>query len=558
MTIMREKYHKKMKPIKIFENYKTKTAQMKNYRKLFITLLCLGAMCAAHAENTGIASGSGTQEDPWVMNGLTATVECPTWNYYYVQFIPTEDATVTLTAEGKSGGCWLNEEHLGFSLSTESRSVKANTTYTVKFNPNGQCTLTISIKSGKQPLEVIEYGIEPGSVYGIAGGSSGKDFISFLFNEPVDYDAVELVKGDNQASIPTNPGRPAEFLLDQLATDSVLISWLEKGVFDSDSTFTVKITGLHKASDETSLYGEDGVLSVDYKCNNPVRCLREKCVLPNPLLSYYKPGDPAGIVKIVFNGELKNDSVDGTVEFNRGATNAEEITYVENIKGYAEGNTVTFDLSGKLRHSTLMTPSKMRPGTMDLRVGPVYDPAGHVTYTEYSGSPGTYTFTVPFKELNSEIMTEFPQKLEGDNIEIWISPIADIEYMGISFAYTAADGSAKNETVEAVEAADPNDETAATLTAQIPAGVKTAKEGTTITVSLAGLSCIDGMDHSNELTARYNSDGTSSLSETTAADEGVTVYNLQGILVLKADNTDALRTLESGAYIVNGKVLIVK
>lgn len=531
---------------------------MKNYRKLFITLLCLGAMCAAHAENTGIASGSGTQEDPWVMNGLTATVECPTWNYYYVQFTPTEDATVTLTAEGKSGGCWLNEEHLGFSLSTESRSVKANTTYTVKFNPNGQCTLTISIKSGKQPLEVIEYGIEPGSVYGIAGGSSGKDFISFLFNEPVDYDAVELVKGDNQASIPTNPGRPAEFLLDQLATDSVLISWLEKGVFDSDSVFTVKITGLHKASDETSLYGEDGVLSVDYKCNNPIRCLREECVLPNPLLSYFKPGDPAGIARIVFNGELKNDSVECSIELNNRSTEPEKYTYIEKFKGYAEGNTVTIDLTGKLRHHLYMTGAQITFSNLDLRVGPVYDPAGHVTYTEYSGSPGTYTFPVPFKELNSEIMTEFPQKLEGDNIEIWISPIADIEYTGISFAYTAADGSAKNETVEAFKADDPNDETAATLTAQIPAGVKTAKEGTTITVSLAGLSCIDGMDHSKDLTKEYTAGAPSAITETTAADEGVTVYNLQGILVLKADNADALRTLESGAYIVNGKVLIVK
>ena len=547
-----------MKPIKIFENYKTKTAQMKNYKKLFITLLCLGAMCAAHAENTGIASGSGTQEDPWVMSDSTATVECPAWKDYYVQFTPTEDATVTLTATGNSGGCWLNEEHLGFSLSTESRQVKANTTYTVRFNPNGQCTLMISIKSGKQPLEVIEYGIEPGSVYGIAGGSSGKDFISFLFNEPVDYDAVELIKDDNHASIPTNPGRPAEFLLDQATTDSVLISWLEKGVFDSDSTFTVKITGLHKAADPTSVYGTDGVLSVDYKCNNPVRCLREECVLPNPLLSYFKPGDPAGIARIVFNGELKNDSVECSIELNNRATEPEKYTYIEKFKGYAEGHTVTIDLTGKLRHHLYMTGAQITFSNLDLRVGPVYDPAGHVTYTEYSGSPGTYTFPVPFKELNSEIMTEFPQKLEGDNIEIWISPIADIEYTGISFAYTAADGSAKNETVEAVEAADPADKTAATLTAQIPAGVKTAKEGTTITVSLAGLSCIDGMDHSNELTARYNSDGTSSLSETTAADEGVTVYNLQGILVLKADNADALRTLESGAYIVNGKVLIVK
>lgn len=532
---------------------------MKNYKRIFLTLLCFGAMFSAHAENTGL-TGAGTQDDPWVMTGTTATVEADdTWgfNYYYLQFTPTADGTVTFSTTGGQIKCWVNDGQFFdiFSDLPNSQSVIANQLYTLKFNGQNP-KLTVTLATGKQKLEVVEYGWEPESVYGI----SSQTPISFRFNEPAEYDAVELVKGENKASIPTNinPNIAAEVMLDQATTDAVLISWIEKGVFDSDSTFTVKITGLHKTADPTSLYGDDGVLSVDYKCNNPVRCLREECVLPNPLLSYYKPGDPKSIVKIVFSGELKNDSVDGTVEFNRGATNAEEVTYIENIKGYAEGNTITFDLSGKLRHSTLMTPSQMKPGTMDLRVGPVYDPAGNVTYTEYSGSPGTYTFTVPFEELNTEITAEFPESLTGDNVEIWVKPIADIEYTGISFAYTAADGSAKTDTVQATQTADPVDETAASLTAQIPAGVKTAKEGTTITVSLAGLSCIDGMDHSKDLTKEYTTGTPSAITETTAADEGVTVYNLQGILVLKADNADALRTLESGAYIVNGKVLIVK
>ena len=44
-----------------------------------------------------------------------------------------------------------------------------------------------------------------------------------------------------------------------------------------------------------------------------------------------------------------------------------------------------------------------------------------------------------------------------------------------------------------------------------------------------------------------------------AAAEGVTVYNLQGVLVLKSDDAAVLNTLESGLYIVNGKkVIIVK
>ena len=52
-------------------------------------------------------------------------------------------------------------------------------------------------------------------------------------------------------------------------------------------------------------------------------------------------------------------------------------------------------------------------------------------------------------------------------------------------------------------------------------------------------------------------DKPSSITETQQTAEGVTVYNLQGVLMLRADDAAALRTLPAGAYIVNGKTMII-
>ena len=47
------------------------------------------------------------------------------------------------------------------------------------------------------------------------------------------------------------------------------------------------------------------------------------------------------------------------------------------------------------------------------------------------------------------------------------------------------------------------------------------------------------------------------LKETQQADEHITVYNLQGVLVLETDDATDLKTLQNGAYIVNGKKMII-
>ena len=54
-------------------------------------------------------------------------------------------------------------------------------------------------------------------------------------------------------------------------------------------------------------------------------------------------------------------------------------------------------------------------------------------------------------------------------------------------------------------------------------------------------------------------DESSAITETQQdkADRHVTVYNLQGVLVLETNDAAALKTLQNGAYIVNGKKMII-
>ncbi len=52
-------------------------------------------------------------------------------------------------------------------------------------------------------------------------------------------------------------------------------------------------------------------------------------------------------------------------------------------------------------------------------------------------------------------------------------------------------------------------------------------------------------------------DKPSAVTETQAEAEHITVYNLQGVLVLETDDAADLKTLQNGAYIVNGKKMII-
>ena len=69
---------------------------------------------------------------------------------------------------------------------------------------------------------------------------------------------------------------------------------------------------------------------------------------------------------------------------------------------------------------------------------------------------------------------------------------------------------------------------------------------------------VDTQEWLPAMTFTYRVDpSASAITEVEAAAEGVTVYNLQGVLVLQSDDAADLKTLESGLYIVNGKAMII-
>ncbi len=68
---------------------------------------------------------------------------------------------------------------------------------------------------------------------------------------------------------------------------------------------------------------------------------------------------------------------------------------------------------------------------------------------------------------------------------------------------------------------------------------------------------IEELDIPNEPNGPDDSDDPSAVTETQAEAGHIAVYNLQGVPVLETDDAAALKTLQNGAYIVNGKTMII-
>ena len=68
---------------------------------------------------------------------------------------------------------------------------------------------------------------------------------------------------------------------------------------------------------------------------------------------------------------------------------------------------------------------------------------------------------------------------------------------------------------------------------------------------------IEELDTPNEPNGPDDSDDPSAVTETQAEAGHIAVYNLQGVPVLETDDAADLKTLQNGAYIVNGKKMII-
>lgn len=162
--------------------------------------------------------------------------------------------------------------------------------------------------------------------------------------------------------------------------------------------------------------------------------------------SWFPADDVAGLFvfefsKEIYTGKDKNTSVELTI--GNLDQQSEGRFYRETMKYTIEGSKIIVDARGKLRSLSRMFPSvdfeteaeegvderfEINTGFIYMALNNIYDKDGNPMYSTGQGSIGTYSFTLPYKEIVDLIACEGDRaedqdgnvKKGGDEVRVWI------------------------------------------------------------------------------------------------------------------------------------------
>lgn len=463
-----------------------------------LTFLCLTAF-SAKAEVVDLGELElGVKYDLPMYKDYVATFTAPSTGTVKCENVPTScrwfsDAAYASVIEGK----WSNYGDYGDHAEYTSYAVEEGVTYYIRQNFNMNSSW-LRLEMEAENLEMTKVTPEEGSVI----SPTGYAFVNIYMSSDFIISGVKLVSGTSSVSI------PARMVGRALMVDygSAMLDWFNTGVLKGGENIQIVISGLKK-TDDGSLYGGDGVLTLNYVASEkPVILLNY--VVPNALKSYYAPGDPAGILKFTFSDELAPVSENGQAVLQYGTFEGEESEgYEEVIPMTIEGKVMSVDFTGKRRTPYDMVPSGTNYNNPTLRLLGIKDANGSLVASEGQGTLGSYSFAMSLDVIaKANVLSEFTpangSSLTGDNVEVWISGVNVLTFDGFRFTYLE-NGEEKYVVVPMSEVTvSGQTATDAVYTFAIPAEVK-GKTGVVITPN--NLVSADGYDHSDAVKATYDS-----------------------------------------------------
>lgn len=275
-------------------------------------------------------------------------------------------------------------------------------------------------------------------------------------------------------------------------------------------------------------------------------------------LSWMPKNFENGVVTLTFDADLDvNNPIYARLEY--GNIEYEGESYGENLSvTYVDNRTISVDLRGVLRTPASMNiASKTVYETMSLMFSNIKDANGNYTFSETSGSYGSYGFNYPYKIVEYNIMSDFTPAKGGSidgakGVELWIRETGDgkLTFEGAKFSYVSA-GKDESVTVAldniSVEV-DPEDENARIITVPVPEFNRDAD--TEVKFSLTGVTYPDGNDYADKVSATFSTKGHETAISEIRVDsaKNSALYNVNGIRV-KSANTKNI-------YISNGKKFV--
>lgn len=397
-----------------------------------------------------------------------------------------------------------------------------------------------------------------GSVFNLGDGGQ----INVVFNRAFRADAAEIAVGEITKKVTMNIlGSTAA--IDAKAT---VLSLLQDGTLSEGQTFILRIKGVRSAADENVIYGTDGTAEIEFVSGAlPVTLTGTAGIDGNKFLSYWIPGDPKSVITLTFSGALlshegREETAVATLGY--GSTELEGKNYYsESIPYTVSGNTITLDLSGKLRRHRDMVEYEETFPEMYIKFSDVRAEGGSFVFNDAQGSLGAFGFTLPYEEISLDIISEFTpasgKSLEGvSEVELWVTGYGEVKHEGFLFTYTGTDGEEKQYfTNDFTATADTDYEGAYILLISVPAEVA---EGKNVTLTAYHLQTADGIDHSAAFTATYNATDVGIHAAENLIPSTFDVYHLSGTCVLRGATRAQCLRLPAGIYIINGRKHVVK
>ncbi len=324
--------------------------------------------------------------------------------------------------------------------------------------------------------------------------------VVFTFNTAISVESVTASTGTTTVTIDRWNCYTTDVSIELKET---VKSWFDSGIIKQGDKFTVTLTGVRSALDETILCNGDGIVSVEFICAGmPTQLTSESS--PEKFLSFFSLNKEDGIIILTYDGELSTtDLPRATLGY--GDVEAEGEYYTESLPVSVEGRSITVDLRGKRRIPSEMTVSGTDYGMMNVSVNNIIDINGNHVYADGQGNFGSWQKSFPYEMIAQDLTSEFVPAsgalLTGvDVVELWLSNPDAISFNGVTITFK--DLSGISQTVEYTnEQCNYNNAGVDGITLQIPITAE-MQNGSNVTVTLKDTEFTDGVERIIE--AIYN------------------------------------------------------
>ncbi|MDE7413485.1 MAG: hypothetical protein K2N05_06825 [Muribaculaceae bacterium] len=451
------------------------------------------------------------------------------------------------------------------------KELQGGTTYYV-FNAFSMDAGSMRVYEGTSEIKLTgtDPSINPEDPNYYGGKLSASMYYEMLvnFNFPVSIGNVFLVAPDNsRVQVAAKAGESS------VGCDigpAMMQLYHEEKIKEGDEV-TLRIMQVADASDKNNKYNENGRCEINFtvaaKPLELVDVLGAKYnSVDNIMNSYYLPGDEDAQIKFVFDGPLSSDKMSvASIEYGN-SDNIEVGMYYENIDGTHDGTTATYDFSGKRRRPIDMLPnsnSSTQPESIYVSCGNIYSPDGQRAYTGSKSNPTGYPMSFVINVLQYTVVGDFTpargtELVFGSPMEIWVMNGDKIKYDAIRFDYkeNGEDRFYDIPTDKVNAAPDEFSEGAMLYTFTIP--TLNCDPDSDVFVSMKGLECADGLDHSNDIRGEFKAKVSGIENVVASGSETFDVYDIAGVRVLNNVKADVLSSLAKGIYVINGKKVVIR